>query len=1062
MPQIMPDEPCSRTVCIMGCLSWTSSLPAARIPTPRARTGPVPCICSTMSWSTLSSWSSSCHTARDWTLREQRPGRPRCTRMQSEIRSATFLCSALTSLIGTFLMRKAIRCSTWPLDVITQEAIHMVGGSGDGFTKILDILCAAGSDLEARDFKGRTLLALTLSGSVSYNYAQLVPHLVSRGANLNTQDHNGNGVLHYMMQSHNVSSEHAEFLLSLGADPSMANHDGDTFLHCVAANIATVTGESGILIVRKLIQMGISPTIRNHKGQTPLHSLCSQVSQIYFNESVYPEATFVDLVLDTGLIAGLQIADRDGVLPIHLAATISESLVATLMSRGASTTAVTADGRNLLHIASTARQSNIIGLLLDHYAATGQTSIVNARCKNGRTPLHDACRSGRLETVTLLLAAGAEIDIADANNQTIFYACSAFTEEQRLWTFTNDSKNIFQTLLAGGVLSQDTTRPRVPTRTGKPERRSGLHVVESEHDTVDIGSIVRLLVTHGAKLDGGGREYRTSILDTAIRDGSDDVVVELERLRKKGLDLATRRPFESKYMRLRSDHLPALVDECINGHLSYYDLTHLILHGHSEEVIQALERNVETLRSKWDSASSALAEVLVIAARYGYTELFSRVGSLMSGSDWVNGARGALRAELIPYLLAASQRSLPNLEVIKVMVEKFHADVNVQFSVGAKMTPEVFFSSKTDANRQYKPDDTILHYLAKGGHWWHEGAIKYLLEHGANPNARDKQGKTPLCHAVCSRHLSPHRQTQLVKLFLEAGADPNIPAYCGFTPLAMAAHDNELVQLLIQHGARPSTEHPMELFSALANYNVKSLDSLLDMGLDCNTTVLSDAQPHWHTPRVRKTAGTPDYVLRPLDYISTEYFNDSYTRDNAIMMIRRLLERGADPYLPIDNKWLIIHAAFGHGGIIQPFLEMDNLDLERRDGEGRTLLLAAAFYRGGTNSYTYEISLLPSIEPRYKPRVYLEDDPSRARTLYERGADLTATDNKGNNVLHWLVQHQPGDKFQRMELEKTVALFLEKVPGLASQVNGEGKTPLDIATEKQHVWAIDILQSAAI
>jgi hypothetical protein len=38
---------------------------------------------------------------------------------------------------------------------------------------------------------------------------------------------------------------------------------------------------------------------------------------------------------------------------------------------------------------------------------------------------------------------------------------------------------------------------------------------------------------------------------------------------------------------------------------------------------------------------------------------------------------------------------------------------------------------------------------------------------------------------------------------------------------------------------------------------------------------------------------------------------------------------------------IILHQIIDQGGIIQPFLRIPNLDLERRDPQGRTLLLSA-------------------------------------------------------------------------------------------------------------------------
>ncbi|KAL4813010.1 ankyrin repeat-containing domain protein [Aspergillus spinulosporus] len=945
--------------------------------------------------------------------------------------------------------------------------LHLLDMPAEGLRDVLDILCAAGADLEARDHKGRTPLARVMSPQPRYNYAEVLSAFMARGANLNTQDHSGNSVLHYTVRPYYFNFENFQTLLSLGADPELANYNGDTVLHHLAANLATISDGKGILAILDLLGRGMSPTIRNHKGRTPLHLLCSQVSQHYFMPSTVPRTSAIDVLLDAGLDQGINSVDNYGAAPIHFAATVSETLMAKLISRGAVTTSTTKEGLNLLHIASRARQSNIVGLLLEHYESSGQISLVNARCKIGRAPLHDACRSGRLETVTLLLQAGADVNAEDAKQNRVLDACAEFTAEEKLWEFTEDSMNLFHTLQTGGVLRDLETRPHQPSTSKSRKKLFKLDEVRSEHDTVSIGPIVRLLAARGAKLDLE-RRFSNNIMSAAVWSESAEMAVELERLAEQGVwDLEHRKNLEFEYLTMKWKKVPALLDEKFrnSGYVIHYDLLKLILRGHQEEVAQALKRNRDHVR---DNGHRELAELLVVLARYGYHDLFARIGSLMSEQGWINGGTRTFGGRLIPYLFAAAQRELPNLDVIKVIVEKFRADVNLVFIDGLQMEPEVHFSSKVDAGRQYKPGDTILHYLAQGGHWWHQGAIKYLLEHGADPNARNRQGKTPLCHAVTLGHLGGYGQLEIARILLEDGADPNIPAYCGWRPLSMAAHDIQLVKLLLEHGARPSPDHPMELFSALGSLNLAVLDAFLDAGIDVNTTVLSDAQPHWHTHRVRKLPGIPKYVLHPLHYMAMAAWNDIHARSNAIEMIQHLLRRGADPFLICDGQSPIVHLVFSSGGIIQPFLDMESLDLERRDALGRTLLLAAASCVTGTSSCAYSTAFFQPTDTRINPAPYLEGDPTRAMTLYEKGADLTATDTSGNNVLHLLVQHedQPSIRgravdrstnYWVIEHQRTIRLFLEKAPQLATQRNNTGYTPWDIANNKLHTWALDVL-----
>ncbi len=67
--------------------------------------------------------------------------------------------------------------------------------------------------------------------------------------------------------------------------------------------------------------------------------------------------------------------------------------------------------------------------------------------------------------------------------------------------------------------------------------------------------------------------------------------------------------------------------------------------------------------------------------------------------------------------------------------------------------------------------------------------VEFLLEHGADANARNAAGRTPLHHAVQRRDL------ELIRVLLVAGAELN-PA---------ASPDQELIRSLLEDGARPDT-----------------------------------------------------------------------------------------------------------------------------------------------------------------------------------------------------------------------------------------------------------------
>jgi hypothetical protein len=100
-------------------------------------------------------------------------------------------------------------------------------------------------------------------------------------------------------------------------------------------------------------------------------------------------------------------------------------------------------------------------------------------------------------------------------------------------------------------------------------------------------------------------------------------------------------------------------------------------------------------------------------------------------------------------------------------------------------------------NAMDKYGSTPLHFAAAKGY---VDVARLLLEHGADANAKDKEGWTPLHLAALWGHADAAR------LLLEHGADANAKKKDGFTPLHFAAAKGyvDVARLLLEHGADPS------------------------------------------------------------------------------------------------------------------------------------------------------------------------------------------------------------------------------------------------------------------
>ena len=67
------------------------------------------------------------------------------------------------------------------------------------------------------------------------------------------------------------------------------------------------------------------------------------------------------------------------------------------------------EGRNALHVAAGKGMDKIVKMLL---AGPG-SSLINAQCVRGWTPIFDACLHSHEEIIKMLLKAGAKVDVED-------------------------------------------------------------------------------------------------------------------------------------------------------------------------------------------------------------------------------------------------------------------------------------------------------------------------------------------------------------------------------------------------------------------------------------------------------------------------------------------------------------------------------------------------------------------------------------------------------------------------------------------------------------------------
>lgn len=440
------------------------------------------------------------------------------------------------------------------------------------------------------------------------------------------------------------------------------------------------------------------------------------------------------------------------------------------------------------------------------------------------------------------------------------------------------------------------------------------------------------------------------------------------------------------------------------------------------------------------------------------------------------------KGQAVPHTLLydAVERELPNMEVVRLLVEKFHVNVNA------------FLYKHSEEDNKWMPKESALHHLAKGFHWWHVAqALPYLISQGADLNLKGTRGRTPL-------HFALHPESdeagtflkQAAKNLIEAGADVNALDNQGKSCLAYATKDIEMLKFMSEHGAILKAD---SLFATIDEGDPGLLEAVLSAGADPNMrceplpplktgvrqagisvlryrSLCYETQPHEIYPLF--AAAMRYEIFLPVEVIHKRGERLDEARENALRLTKVLLAYGADPYGTFTRKnpyyhsggkgkysaeelhgtlafrksrtqrefeeTTVLHQLLASGHLVHTILTMPGLDPDRRDGQGRTLLHVACLSRFGVDSPIDALYLKES------------SDHSRLPLFYDQflglGADALATDNDGQNVLHHMLDHRNPWSQHPYPNPDTITYLAKRYPALLTQTERNfGRTPLHMA-----------------
>ena len=703
-----------------------------------------------------------------------------------------------------------------------------------GHLDAIRVLLNAGADLNITDTNGYTCLHIAADG---YCSKQVLQTVIDYGAALNVTNKMNESPLIVACQRGNADAEHV--LLNNGADPNVADAEGNTWLHHAA-----VAGNCSKQVLQAVIDYGADVNTTNKINISPLIYACgmgnadvikvllktgadTKITTGFNGNTCLHDAVIgscnqetVQAIIDHG--ADMNATNKNNVTALIIACQRGNAdAINVFLNAGADPSIADAGGNMCLHFAVKATCSTeTLQAIIDHGAD------VNVANKDNVTALMIACQTGNASAINVLLNAGADPNISGFEAFTcLHYAVLGGCSKDALQTVINngadvnatDKKNRSALNLACDIGNVDVIDVllKAGADTNICEAFNGNTCL---HDAVIAScsqETLKAIIDHGADMNAANKNGATALIIAC----QERIISAINVLLQAGGDPNIADSVNSA----------TPLHYAIDGGCSKEVFQKIIDHGADVDAVDSDGRTalmIASLKGNVDAITILLnaGADLSISDVYGKTSIHMvKPGSCSKDALQTIVDRGA----------DVNAKSIENVTALMIACKKGNMSAtNVLLHAGAD--PNIADSLHSA---------TSLHYAIAGG--CSREVLQKIIDHGADVDAARSDGTTALLLACYVAH------KESVNVLLRAEADSTFADADGNTCLHNTLHgeyDQGILQMVIDYGVpvnATNKKHQTAYMLAENQGNIDAMFALLNAGADPNI-IVSDCDATFH------------------------------------------------------------------------------------------------------------------------------------------------------------------------------------------------------------------------